>query len=212
MPKLLILNKPFHCLSQFSDKQGRATLADIFKNDPQTAIRIKGFYPAGRLDYDSEGLLLLTNDGSLQHRITHPAQKMLKTYWVEVEGEIDLAAQAQLRHGIVLNDGPTLPAKVSCINPLRLWPRQPPVRQRKNIATHWLEISIQEGRNRQVRRMTAAVGLPTLRLIRQSIGHWTLDTLQPGEFRMETINLPAPTKKKSPPKNRKNKPTPRSRA
>lgn len=176
---VILLNKPFAVLCQFTDKQGRPTLADY--------IDIPGVYAAGRLDRDSEGLVVLTDDGRLQHRITQPQFKMEKVYQVQVEGKPDHAALKKLREGVELRDGFTRPAKVAGIEePEGLWQRQPPVRFRKSIPTSWLELKITEGRNRQVRRMTAAVGYPALRLIRTAVGQWRLDKLQPGEW----IKLP----------------------
>ncbi len=186
MARLLILNKPFHVLSQFTDEiEQRCTLANF--------IHEKGIYPAGRLDYDSEGLLLLTDNGRLQHQISHPIHKLPKTYWAQVEGIPSEATLNTLTTGVMLNDGLTLPAQATLIDePQHIWPRQPPIRQRQHIPTHWLKLTIYEGRNRQVRRMTAAVGHPTLRLIRASIGEWTLKTLAPGEWYEETISIPEP--------------------
>ena len=171
---LLLFNKPYGVLCQFSDNENRRTLADY--------VEIKGVYPAGRLDRDSEGLILLTDDGSLQHQISHPAHKMAKTYWVQVEGKPENRAIKSLRDGIQLKDGKTLPAKAHILPEPKLWPRDPPIRYRANIPTTWLELTIQEGRNRQVRRMTAAIGHPTLRLVRSSIGPWSLEKLEPGQW------------------------------
>ena len=174
---LIALNKPYGVLCQFTDASGRSTLAD---HVPQ-----KDVYPAGRLDQDSEGLLLLTDDGALAHRLTDPRHKQPKTYLVQVDGAATDAAVAALRRGVVLKDGPTLPAVVEhATAPDWLWPRDPPVRFRKAIPTSWLRITLREGRNRQVRRMTAAVGFPTLRLIRERIGPHALDGLLPGQTRV----------------------------
>lgn len=173
---LILLNKPFRVLSQFRDRDGRATLGDF--------VEVPGVYPAGRLDYDSEGLLLLTDDGRLQARISNPASNMPKTYWAQVEGQPDPASLGALESGVRLKDGPASAVSARAIDePEGLWERSPPVRYRKNVPDNWIEIVLTEGRNRQVRRMTAAVGLPTLRLIRYAVGDWTLDGLQPGEWR-----------------------------
>ncbi|MDY6797214.1 MAG: pseudouridine synthase [Pseudomonadota bacterium] len=183
MASLILFNKPFRVMCQFTDARGRATLADY--------IPVPGVYPAGRLDYDSEGLLLLTDDGRLQHRISSPDQKMPKTYLVQVEGQISDEALELLSNGLELPDGPTRPARVNRVKAPDLWPRNPPIRQRDSIPTSWIEITISEGRNRQVRRMTAATGFPTLRLIRTRIGDWDLGSLAPGEHRTTGVHLPA---------------------
>ncbi len=184
-PRCLVLfNKPFNTLCQFTAEGSNPCLADF--------IEIKDVYPAGRLDKDSEGLLLLTNDGQLQHQISHPNHKQSKTYYVQVDGNIDDEALSKLSSGIKLKDGLTKPAIAKHLNieksDIELWQRDPPIRTRKNISTSWIELSIKEGKNRQVRRMTAAVGYPTLRLIRVSIGQWSLEGLKPGEFKR--VNLP----------------------
>jgi 23S rRNA pseudouridine2457 synthase len=174
--RYLLLNKPFHVLSRFTDGESRATLGKF--------VRFKNVYPAGRLDYDSEGLLFLTDDGSVQARLSDPRHRSRKRYWVQVEGEPQPEALQRLRSGVDLKDGLTRPAEVRLIEePADLWPRDPPIRRRARIPTRWLEIGITEGRNRQIRRMTAAVDLPTLRLIRCAIGPWTLAGLAPGEVR-----------------------------
>jgi len=176
---IILFNKPFDVLCQFTDDQGRTTLADYIKQ--------KNVYAAGRLDRDSEGLLLLTDDGKLQNKITDPKNKMEKTYWVQVEGEITEHAVSQLRKGVTLKDGLTKPAKAKIISqPADLWHREPPIRERKNIPTSWIQLSIKEGKNRQVRRMTAATGFPTLRLIRYSIGQWSIENINNGEYLIST--------------------------
>jgi len=170
---IILFNKPYDALCQFTDKQGRKTLADFIKQ--------KNVYAAGRLDRDSEGLVILTDDGRLQNRITDPKNKMPKTYRVQVEGEISENAITQLKKGVMLKDGLSKPAKAIIISePEELWPREPPIRERKNIPTSWIELIITEGRNRQVRRMTAATGFPTLRLIRYSVGEWTIENIDNG--------------------------------
>ena len=184
MSTLVRFNKPYGVLSQFTDGDGHPGLA--------RHISLKGVYPAGRLDRDSEGLLLLTDDGALQGRISHPRFKLAKTYWAQVEGDISDEQLARLRCGVTLNDGPTLPAECRRIAEPALWPRDPPVRFRNTVPTAWLELTIREGRNRQVRRMTAAVGLPTLRLVRVRIGDWTLDGLEPGQFVAEKLDTAQP--------------------
>lgn len=178
MSRLIAFNKPYGVLSQFTDLRSpspRPTLSAY--------IAVPGVYPAGRLDADSEGLLLLTDDGRLQARIADPRFKLAKTYWVQIEGDPDNTTLAPLRTGVRLNDGLTLPAEVARIEPPPLWSRDPPVRFRKSIPDCWLKLTIREGRNRQVRRMTAAIGFPTLRLVRWQVGDWTLEELAPGEWR-----------------------------
>ncbi len=185
MPKLVLFNKPYNVLCQFTDRDDtqastRENLSDY--------LSIDKVYPAGRLDRDSEGLLLLTDSGRLQHQIAHPKHSKEKSYWVQVDGAIDEQAITLLRKGVKLKDGLTRPAEVKKISEPDLWPRTPPVRFRKAIPTSWLELTISEGKNRQVRRMTAAVGFPTLRLIRHRIGKWHLNELQPGEHIILNIN------------------------
>ncbi|WP_010160435.1 pseudouridine synthase [Sphingomonas sp. PAMC 26617] len=178
MARLILLNKPYDVLSQFTDAKSptpRATLSAY--------VAVPGVYPAGRLDRDSEGLMLLTDDGRLQARIADPKFKLPKTYLIQVEGDPDDAALAPLRAGVLLKDGMTLPAEVERIDDPSLWPRDPPVRFRKSVPDGWISLTIREGRNRQVRRMTAAVGFPTLRLVRWRIGEWTIAGLAPGEMR-----------------------------
>ena len=185
--RLLLLNKPFGALCQFTREGDRATLADF--------VAVPGVYPAGRLDADSEGLVALTDDGALQAAIADPRHKLEKVYWVQVEGSPQEAQLEQLRRGVALRDGPTRPARVRAIDePAGLWPRVPPVRFRKAIPTAWIELGLREGRNRQVRHMTAAVGLPTLRLVRFSIGPWSLEGLAPGAWREVPARLPKATR------------------
>jgi 23S rRNA pseudouridine2457 synthase len=172
---ILLFNKPFDVLTQFTDDENRKTLADY--------IPIKDVYAAGRLDKDSEGLLVLTNDGKLQHELANPSQKTGKTYWVQVEGLPNQVTLDKLTKGVQLKDGLTKPAQVSVMSEPEIWPRDPPIRERQNIPTTWLELTIYEGKNRQVRRMTAAVGFPTLRLIRYRVGQWTLDDIANGQYK-----------------------------
>lgn len=172
--KIILFNKPFNVLCQFTDENNRSTLKDY--------INVANVYAAGRLDYDSEGLLVLTNDGALASKITSPKHKTSKTYWVQVEGSPDQKALDALAKGVELKDGFSAPAKVAKMAPPNVWPRTPPIRERKHIPTTWLSITIEEGRNRQVRRMTAHIGHPTLRLIRYRVGSWTIDGIDNGSF------------------------------
>ncbi|MCP4595311.1 rRNA large subunit pseudouridine synthase E [Neptuniibacter sp.] len=190
MSKILLFNKPFQVLTQFTSDDGKATLADYIDHP--------GFYAAGRLDYDSEGLLILTDEGPLQHYLANPKFKMEKTYWAQVEGAVTEEALSALRKGVELKDGMTRPAKAQLINEPDIWERNPPIRERKNIPTSWIELKISEGKNRQVRRMTAAVGFPTLRLIRYAIGEWTIDQLQQGESQLLDVQINIPKKPSSP--------------
>lgn len=189
MARLILFNKPYGVLSQFTDREeGRMTLADY--------VPVRGVYPAGRLDRDSEGLLLLTDDGAWQAEIADPRYKLPKTYWAQVEGIPDDAALEALRRGVQLNDGPTRPAEARGIDePPGLWPREPPIRHRAAIPTSWIELVLCEGRNRQVRRMTASVGYPTLRLVRHAIGQWTIAGLASGEWRELTTAALEPRRK-----------------
>lgn len=181
MPRLILLNKPYGVICQFSEHPLHPTL--------KSCVPLPSVYPAGRLDTDSEGLLLLTGDGTLQHRISDPRWKLPKTYWVQVEGEPSDEALGALEHGVDLGDFVTKPATARRIPAPDLWPRNPPVRFRKTVSDSWIELTIEEGKNRQVRRMTAKVGYPTLRLVRVAIGPWRLDGLEPGQWREESIEL-----------------------
>ncbi len=190
MTKLILVNKPFDVLTQFTDESGRQTLKDF--------VDVAGVYPAGRLDRDSEGLVLLTDSGPLQHYISDPRHKLEKTYWVQVENIPDEQALSSLRQGVTLKDGVTRPAQARLMAPPEVWQRVPPIRERQAIPTQWIELKISEGKNRQVRRMTAAVGHPTLRLIRYAIGDWTLDNLESGQWREVTAPIIDLTMIKSP--------------
>jgi 23S rRNA pseudouridine2457 synthase len=182
MSRMILFNKPFGVLPQFTDKgtagSPRPTLSSY--------IKVSGVYPAGRLDMDSEGLMILTDDGKLQARIADPTFKMPKTYLAQVEGDVTEEALASLRQGVVLKDGLTLPAQAERVDDPQLWPRDPPIRVRQNIPDCWIKLTLREGRNRQVRRMTAAVGHPTLRLVRWGIGDWTVEGLGLGQWREDT--------------------------
>jgi 23S rRNA pseudouridine2457 synthase len=183
LSRLLLLNKPFGVICQFTPEGGHPSLADF--------VRVPGVYPAGRLDTDSEGLVVLTDDGRLQAAVSDPRHKLTKGYWVQVEGKPTRTALERLRDGVELRDGKTLPARVRPIAaPADLWPRDPPIRVRREIPTAWIDLELREGRNRQVRRMTAAVGLPTLRLVRHRVGPWNIAGLAPGEWCEE--DLPSP--------------------
>ena len=175
MPRVILFNKPFGVVCQFTSGDGKPTLKDF--------VPVPRVYPAGRLDTDSEGLVVLTDEGRLQTTIADPRHKLDKAYWVQVEGVVTEEALSQLRSGVTLNDGPALPAGATAIDPPHLWERDPPIRFRKAVPTAWIEVVLREGRNRQVRRMTAAVGLPTLRLVRHRIGPWTIAGLEPGKWR-----------------------------
>lgn len=191
MARLILVNKPYDMLCQFTDGEGRRTLADV--------VPVKGVYPAGRLDRDSEGLVVLTDDGRLQARIADPKHKMEKTYLAQVEGAPSDSQIEALCRGVELKDGPTLPANAQLISePDWLWPRIPPIRERKSVPDAWIELTIREGRNRQVRRMCAAVGLPCLRLIRWRVGDWTLEGIAPDGWR--DVPLPAQTATEARPK------------
>ena len=198
MSTVILLNKPFQVLCRFTDPSERATLAEY--------VDVPEVYPAGRLDYNSEGLVVLTDDGALQHRISDPRHKLAKVYWVQVEREPSDAAIAALEGGVEIRGQRTLPARARRIAPPDVWVRDPPIRVRAAIPTAWLEIVLHEGRNRQVRRMTAAVGHPTLRLIRQAVGPWSLGGLRPGEWRHGDPNALAMLQRGRPPRRRSGRP------
>jgi len=198
MATLVLFNKPFNVLSQFTDQEDRETLANF--------IDIPNIYPAGRLDKDSEGLLLLTDDGKLQQQIADPKFKLMKTYWAQVDGVPDEEAFRILREGVVLKDGKTKPAEAKIIDDPDIWERNPPIRFRKNQPTCWIELQIREGKNRQVRRMTAAVGHPTLRLIRAKIGDWSLENIPQATYRIETIHASKQASSLNQPNRRSNSP------
>lgn len=188
LARIFLLNKPYQVLCQFTGATGQRNLAE-FAFPPAV-------YPAGRLDYDSEGLLVLTDSGAWQAQISQPRHKMAKVYWAQVEGAANAEALAAIRQGVMLNDGPAQPAPARVVADAEvagLWPRDPPIRYRAQIPTAWIEITLREGRNRQVRRMTAAVGLPTLRLVRVAVGPWRIDGLAPGEWRELSVDEPVPT-------------------
>ena len=196
MSQLVLFNKPFNTLCQFTGEAGDSTLADY--------IDIKDVYPAGRLDKDSEGLLLLTGDGQLQHQIANPKNKMSKTYWVQVEGAPSEEDLEPLRQGVRIQKYTTKPAKARIISEPDIWPRTPPIRERKNVPDTWLEITLKEGKNRQVRRMTAAIGFPTLRLIRANIGPWKLEQLKPGEHKTIEVDASKYSKPQGKPQSKHN--------
>lgn len=203
MAKIILFNKPFDVLCQFTDAEGRQTLADFIQGD-----EYKGFYPAGRLDRDSEGLVILTDNGALQDQIAHPRHHHKKTYWAQLEGSITQEALQQLRSGVELKDGLTKPASARLIEEPSMWARSKPIRERKHIPTCWIELIISEGKNRQVRRMTAAVGFPTLRLVRYAASHWNLEgkgeLLPSGTFQVLELETP-PLEKQQPEKRLPNK-------
>ena len=191
MTQILLLNKPFNVLCQFTDEQQRDHLGNYITGDSY-----RDYYAAGRLDRDSEGLVVLTNNGKLQNHIASPKFKLPKTYWVQVEGEITQTAIDTLTCGVELKDGKTQPAQCKTLDQPQIWPRVPPIRERQNIPTSWISLTITEGKNRQVRRMTAAVGFPTLRLIRYSVGDWTIDDIPNGQFINKTIEFDPPVTRK----------------